>query len=70
MFFFAFLSSDVYSSKTFISLLQDKLDELIKSGELSKDSDLSELIEFLDIYPSPDALWEFLGWIGCDINQK
>ena len=58
--------TDVYSSKTFISLLQDKLDELIKSGELSKDSDLSELIEFLDIYPSPDALWEFLGWIGCD----
>ncbi|MDC1024434.1 hypothetical protein OAR04_00745 [Flavobacteriales bacterium] len=45
--FFEVNQYDIYSSKTFIGLLQKKVSELIESGELSEDSDSYEIKELL-----------------------
>lgn len=45
--FFEVNQLHIYSSKTFISLLQKKINTLIESGELSKDSDSYEVRELL-----------------------
>jgi len=55
---------EIYSSKTFISLLQKKINTLIESGELSKDSDYYEVREFL--IPDRCSLEELFSSWGVD----
>jgi len=55
----------VYTSKSFISLIQKKIKELIDSEELSSDSYLIELFQALGISTSPDSIVELFNDIEC-----
>lgn len=58
---------DVYTSKSFIELIQKKIHELIDSGEISSDSDNNELLEALEVYASPeDAVMELFSSVECN----
>ena len=56
----------IYKSKTFIGLLQQKIKELIESGELSDDSEDYEVLEALDTYYGPGFLEELFDSVGCN----
>lgn len=58
--------TDVYTSKSFIESIQKKIKELIDSGDLSSDSDEYELLEALEVYPSPDSIMELFNSVKCD----
>tara|TARA_A100000164_G_scaffold49782_1_gene38481 strand:+ start:53 stop:589 length:537 start_codon:yes stop_codon:yes gene_type:complete len=49
---------EVYTSKTFINILQKKVKDLISSGKLSEDSDSDEVKEVFEMHASwgPDSL--------------
>lgn len=57
--------SKVLSSKSFIGLLQNKINELIKLNEISIESDIYELIEAMNIYQNPEAIEELFNDINC-----
>ena len=56
--FYEVLIYEVFTSKTFIKILQKKVRDLISSGELSEDSDSCEVKEIFDMHVSwgPDSL--------------
>ena len=57
----------VYTSKSFIGLIQKKIKELIDSDVLSTDSDdMGELLDALEVGHNPDAIMELFDSVGCD----
>ena len=57
--------TQVYSSKTFIGLLQQKIKELIESDELSVDSDEYEVLEALETSHGRCCLDTLFYELGC-----
>ena len=56
----------IYSSKTFIGLIQKKIKELIDSGELSDESEDYEVLEALETQHGRGCLDELFYSIGCN----
>ena len=56
----------IYTSKSFITLAQKKIKNLIDSGELSSESDEDEILEALEVRSNVDSIMELFDSIGCD----
>ena len=58
---------EVYSSKTVIGLLQEKIKGKLDSGELHKDSKQDEILLALEVYDTcPESIILFFKSLGCD----
>jgi len=58
---------EVYSSKTVIGLLQEKIKDKLDSGELYKDSKQDEILLALKVYDTcPESIILFFKSLGCD----
>ena len=56
----------IYTSKSFITLAQKKIKNLIDSGELSSESDEDEILAALEVEKNVDSIMELFDSIGCD----
>lgn len=64
--FMAFSQKDISESDTLISLIQNRVKELIDSGELDEDFEGYEFSEAIDVQESgPDTIASFMHEIGC-----
>ena len=69
--YFEVKQKEVYSSKTLISLLQEKIKEKLESGELSKNANQEEMLQSLGVYDiCPESCVLLFEAIGCSDYKK
>ena len=69
--YFEVKQKEVYSSKTIISLLQEKIKEKLESGELSKNANQEEMLQSLGVYDiCPESCVLLFEAIGCSDYKK
>lgn len=69
--YFEVKQKEVYTSKSIISLLQEKIKEKLESGELSKNSNQEEMLQSLDVYDiCPESSVLLFKAIGCSDYKK
>lgn len=69
--YFKVKQKEVYTSKSIISLLQEKIKEKLESGELSKNSNQEELLQSLGVYDiCPESSVLLFKAIGCNDYKK
>lgn len=56
----------IFKSNSFVKLFQIKINELIKLNELSKDSDVYELFDAMNLYQNPETIEEIFDLINCN----
>ena len=65
----SFEQKDVYTSKSFIKLAQNRIKDLIKSGDLSLESDNYELLMALGGVQAMDTMAEIFHSLRCNDSQ-